>query len=161
MVEHEEGAGVVADGFEEGDGFFAPGLFFDLLFDEPVEMGLGGVVLVVGGEFVEGVNAGGVFLFVLVGGLKGGEGGGVGVIGLGEGLEFDHAAAVEDIIVELHGVFAFFLALTAHEGGEALEVLTGEIGVHGEIFAGGGLFLIDLGVEGGFDFRFEHGGLSL
>ena len=70
--------------------------------------------------------------------------------------DFDQAAAVADVVEDPHGMLAFFLGLCAHEPGEALEAPFLEVCRHGKVLLGRGLLLVELGVQGGLDIRFQH-----
>ena len=119
VVEVEEGAGVGAGELELAEDLFDEGLLFDLFIEKPLEMGLGGVVVVLGGELVELVDRGGVGLLLFEGGFE--DCGGLAEVRVwsGDVAEGDFAAAVEEVAEEALGVELFLVVLDVHPFGES------------------------------------------
>ena len=116
-----EAAAVVADQFELGQHVADVPLLLDLLVEEPLEERQRGVVLLRGGQFVDGADGGGDLLFVAEAGLEGVQGRFVVALGFGDGLQGHLAAPFHDVFEEAVGVAEFFAALDLHPFAKAGE----------------------------------------
>lgn len=108
-------------------------LFFRLLDDEPLEHHLGGVILLFERQFVQSVDGSSHRGLTGLHFLEGLQAGFPFAVRGGNRLECHAPAAVYQIIVELHAMFAFLFHLDTHPGGKAGQVFIGKVARYGKV----------------------------